>query len=503
MHPRWRNGIITAGAVAAALWLGLTVADGRIGSAAAVALVSVGVLLAWGRWARVETLCLAFVVLGYVVGNRGFAQILPLPGFPLLFGEAALALGCTMIAWRCAFEKRLPFRRDGLNVVLLALLALGAVRMLADFPRDRFLAVRDFATIYYIGFFFIAQELAAASRERRYLLRAFAVACMILPWTLAASRLFPEFFLQQFTVRGIPLIFYKDDLAATFLLAGVIVLLESPRAGAAPWRWFTAAAAATGGVLSLSRAALAGLIAASAVAAGARRRRFLLLGVALAPIGVTASIGFTLSRGERWEQSKVYALYEHAVSIADITGAATYVNDESADSGHNNRFRLVWWRTIIDRVLAENPLFGMGFGFDLARDFVAAYHAVGDDFDTRSPHSILFTIFGRMGLVGLMLLLAAVGFMARRTWREIRRVRDDPGAEAETLALWCAVWVIFVSACFGVVLEGPMGAVVFWTLLGLAAGRTTLPAEESGVGDRVLQTDDCQRQSTLESTAIR
>ena len=28
--------------------------------------------------------------------------------------------------------------------------------------------------------------------------------------------------------------------------------------------------------------------------------------------------------------------------------------------------------------------------------------------------------------------------------------------------------MIFISACFGVILEGPMGAAVFWTLLGLA-----------------------------------
>ena len=31
---------------------------------------------------------------------------------------------------------------------------------------------------------------------------------------------------------------------------------------------------------------------------------------------------------------------------------------------------------------------------------------------------------------------------------------------------------IRLSACFGVVLEGPMGAVVFWTILGLAHSQT-------------------------------
>jgi hypothetical protein len=42
---------------------------------------------------------------------------------------------------------------------------------------------------------------------------------------------------------------------------------------------------------------------------------------------------------------------------------------------------------------------------------------------------------------------------------------------------------MFVCACFGVVLEGPMGAVIFWTLLGMASGiepdlAETLPTAE-------------------------
>jgi hypothetical protein len=79
---------------------------------------------------------------------------------------------------------------------------------------------------------------------------------------------------------------------------------------------------------------------------------------------------------------------------------------------------------------------------------------------------VLLTIFARMGAIGLLLFLAAMSIVAVRTWRAVR-------AGPEQAAPWCAIWVIFTSACFGVVLEGPMGAVVFWTLLGVAHATST------------------------------
>jgi hypothetical protein len=62
----------------------------------------------------------------------------------------------------------------------------------------------------------------------------------------------------------------------------------------------------------------------------------------------------------------------------------------------------------------------------------------------------------------------------------VRTLRSVRSTDAGTAGLWCAAWVILVSACFGVVLEGPMGAVVFWTILGLASAAEDGPA----IGDK-------------------
>ena len=109
-------------------------------------------------------------------------------------------------------------------------------------------------------------------------------------------------------------------------------------------------------------------------------------------------------------------------------------------------------------------MFGLGFGHDLARNFLQEYYAESqDDFTARSPHSILVTLFARTGVVGFTAFLIVIGLMIRRTWRERR-------TESEAFSAWCASWVILTSACFGVVLEGPMGAIPFWILVGLACG---------------------------------
>lgn len=116
-----------------------------------------------------------------------------------------------------------------------------------------------------------------------------------------------------------------------------------------------------------------------------------------------------------------------------------------------------------------NPWFGLGFGSDLASRFVVEYFPEQDDeFDVRSPHNVVLTLFGRVGLAGAVPFLAILGLTA---WRIIRSARRRDAATG----LWGAAWIVLISACFGVVLEGPMGAVIFWSALGLASATPTVP----------------------------
>lgn len=183
---------------------------------------------------------------------------------------------------------------------------------------------------------------------------------------------------------------------------------------------------------------------------------------AIATASVICVIAYLLL-GKDVKTSPPYSVYEHAVSIFDPTGSGSYLNAASGDPGDNNRFRTVWWGDVIHETLETNPVFGLGFGADLASRFIADYDLLSDEsFAARSPHSMIVTVFGRMGFAGLLAWLCVSAGMWRVIWRLIKKGTPDG------MGLASIAGVIWTSASVGVVLEGPMGAVIFWTVLGLA-----------------------------------
>ena len=125
----------------------------------------------------------------------------------------------------------------------------------------------------------------------------------------------------------------------------------------------------------------------------------------------------------------------------------------------------MWWKLLIAETWSEAPVFGQGFGYDLSTQFEREYYAgISNEFSARSPHCFFITVFARMGLVGLALFLGIVASMIKSTLQAIR------GSRLDVLGAWSAAWAMLAGASFGVVLEGPMGAVVFWILFGAATG---------------------------------
>jgi hypothetical protein len=470
VNPRLRTFLVGLGASVLAVWVGTALAQENYFLASLSAGLCVWAVLAWTRGPRAEAWLLAFLIFGYVIGSRGFAQTMPFPGLPLFFSELGLGLALAMLLLRGALNRTLPFQRDWLNTLLLCWLVLGSGRIAWDVRTFGLLAVRDFAMVYYLLFFFVAQALAAHDASRTLLRQALLVTFGLLPITGALAVTFPDFFQANLLVQGVPLIFYKGDLLATFLFTGFIVLLPAGRFNyrTDALRWLLTIGSLVLGLSLLSRSSLLGLLVASAWLAWSGRWRALrvIAGVCLA--GLLLVTVYSLLQKKDFTQTKAYAVYESAASIVDFQGLHRYQNEHSSNKGDNNRFRLVWWRNVAEETLKTSPVFGLGFGADLARGFLTEYYPTADtDFSARSPHNIFMTTLGRMGLLGVAGLLAIYWVQARITARVGRAARRDP-AQDETITLQAAAWVIMVSACLGVVLEGPMGAMPFWTLLGLA-----------------------------------
>lgn len=381
---------------------------------------------------------------------------------------------------RGAMQRRLPWRNDWLNRAVLLWIVVGSIRIWHDFRTFGAPALRDFATIYYAVYFFIAQAANEHEGSRRWLRGCMVFSTTALPLVSLLYTLFPDFFLTKLTFRGVPLIYQKNDLVASFLFAGAFFLMSLPRQTL--WVRFSTLFSLGSGLAWLSRAAMVALLAVTGVWSWARQWRPLRQLALTAGVGLIGILAHAAVQHESFTETPAYAIYEHLVSIADVSGTRSYKNTESADSGDNNRFRLVWWKTVVDDTFRENPWLGLGFGRDLAEDFVVNYGLWGDEsFNVRSPHSLVFTMLGRLGLAGLLALgvltaalLGAFLHVAVVAARE-RRVTRRPSLIA--LGWLSAAWVVFISSWFGVVLEGPMGAVVFWVTLGIANDERRSPTE--------------------------
>ncbi len=468
MNPRLRHWLIGASGATLALVLAAQIADQNYALSTLVTLGLLWLLAEWWGGPRPEAWLLAAVMFGYLVGNRGFAQLSLAPRLPLLPAEAALLLGVPAILFRAGIKQASFVRRDALNLAVLVWIVVGAARLPVDWRRDGFLALRDFATIYYASFFFLGQALGSHAASLGLLRRALTAAALLLPPLAIAFQRAPDFFISLTSFRGIPLIFHKSDLIATTLAVGFFWLWtrwEETRRKV----WLIAAGLSLAAIAPMPspRAAMVATACVTVLWVVARRRRILALQLSVVLIAVAALPVMMLFK-EDVRDTPIYSAYEHAVSIFDFQSQGVYHNRDSGDPGDNNRFRLVWWQAVARETWETNPIFGLGFGYDLSARFLADYDWLTvEDFSARSPHSIIFTMLGRMGLIGLAAFAAIAAAMGAVTWRLLRRVRTGDQALG-SFGWWSVSWVLFVSGCFGVVLEGPMGAVVFWTALGLA-----------------------------------
>lgn len=464
--PAWRNRLFAMVATVVAIVLGVQIANGAWFWPTLITGLLAGIIAISIQPRPLLAVTLGVTAIGYIVGNRGFAQISLSQSFPLLPGELALLLAGSIMLVQCAWRHEMPARRDLLNVALLVWITAGTIRVLFDVRQFGFSAIRDFALVYYSVFFFLAQQVTRDRASGAFVMRCILYSCLILLVVHPLFTRYPDFFISTLTLRGTPLIFFKGDLAAIFMAVGSVLCFlryEQSRRR----RWLLASLALAGLMLTTSsRSSMVALaVGAGWLAVGGRWRftGLLGLGAVLAAIALLIAAEF---QNQSWRQTQLHRVFERVVSIADPFGQRSYQTDD-AFKGDNNVFRMVWWRATVNETVEANPWLGLGFGHDLAARFVRQYFPEGnDDFSARSPHNVLITVFARMGWVGLALFLAVIAAAFLSTWRAVRE--PDPNGPAD--AAWVSAWVMLVAACFGVVLEGPMGAMIFWTLLGVANG---------------------------------
>lgn len=417
------------------------------------------------RSIQFEALILGFLVFGYIVGNRGFAQLSPSGQIPIYFGEIGM-VGClVLIVTRSIFTRGNLIPKHPLALPIMLFLVLGAVRLLFDVRQYKLVAIRDSAMVYYAVFFFIAYQIGLHERSRRFVTRTFLTGLLFAPPAFALQRFFPDV-LQLLSVRGVPIIHQKGDFAGSFFALGMLnfhILAYRVR-----WEKICLVLSQVFFglmIVTMVRASYLATAVAIIFFLIARRPKLLALQCATLAIGLVVFGLWTTSTdsGDRFTK----ALSDKVRSMTDVHGTKRYEMQDI--SAANNRFRLIWWKTVCDEALENSPWVGLGFGYDLAKTFLRVYWGPSNagDPNIRSPHCFPVTVFGRLGFVGLALLCWIVFEMFRATYRSAIAARGRR-ADLRGFALWMSAVVLFVAANFGVVLEGPMGGIIFWSLLGLA-----------------------------------
>ena len=146
----------------------------------------------------------------------------------------------------------------------------------------------------------------------------------------------------------------------------------------------------------------------------------------------------------------------------------------SAALDGTKRWRLLWWGEIVDYTVRGRYFWtGKGFGVNLAE---SDGFAVLDDGSLRSPHNAHLTVLARAGVPGALLWLALhVAWFGSvvAAWARARRLRQRRWT---AVFAWLAgVWLAFlVNASFDVFLEGPMGGVWLWSLMGVGVAAVRL-----------------------------
>lgn len=473
MSPQLRNALIAAVSIPISAWMGWEIAEGAYFWPTLFGVVCCGATIASVAKLGADVVFMGMLVVGYIIGNRGFAQLMPAPGLPILPAEVGILLGCSWMGLKSALRREVPLQRNQLSYAVLAWLAVGTIRVGFDVKSYGLLAVRDYAQVYYALFFFIVYWQARSRDAREYLLRSLLVAAVLLLPVFGLYSLFPEVFLTQFTLLGTPIIFFKGDLVFTFIGVSAFLLFHWAEGIHRRWAWPLATVLFFTMASGDNRASIVGGAFAMTMLLFRRHWKFPAAQASMVVLGLFAV--FILSQaGNNWAERKLAAVTDRVTSMVDVSGTATYRSDESGFKGDNNRFRLVWWGTVISETWAGGPVFGLGFGHDLASGFVRAYYPTAtDDFTTRSPHNFFVTTFGRMGLTGVLAwILICVAL-----WRLSQQVLRRQEAQCDW-GLAVAPWVVLVSSSFGVVLEGPMGAMPFWMMLGLLQAKADALASD-------------------------
>jgi len=433
--------------------------------------------------ARLFIFILGLALVGYAYGNKGFAYIGVTPFYidTLIVATAVLSL---ILRPRC-----LRMIKDPTIALLSLFMIWGTARTIPFVEIYGINALRDsvvwaWGTVALVVAHLVAQGLSLHAVTSWY--------GMTMKWFVAWITLtFPLYiFLGDMLPRwpwgpdgGVPIIVFKGgDVGVQ--LAGIIAFYlvtvpSMPSRGPMLPAWMTLPCWLVSFVIaaSINRGGFLALIIASAfVAYNARFKRVGLLGLVF---GLFVLVGVFSSANDMLPE---YRRGDRAISIEQLSTniQSIFTDVDNFGGTGTKRWRLEWWNSIIAYTFdGEYFWTGKGFGVNLADD--DGFQVTADK-SLRSPHNGHLTILARMGVPGFVLWILFLLTLLSKLWmrhKQWKRCGEDFQAG---VCIWVLTFLgaALINAAVDVYLEGPMGGIWFWSVVGLAIGLINLRSDAEG-----------------------
>jgi hypothetical protein len=404
---------------------------------------------------------LAVVLLGYALFNRGFAYV---GVHPVFLGEVALVAGLFFCSLRPIFSPIFKFSSAWLLVLLIVWVSLRTATEIGFYGFD---SIRDAMIVGYGLFAFIIASLILAKPPRLVqLLERYRQFCYLFLILTPLIRLLVilwggEANLPFVPGSTVPIICLRMGPVMVHL-ATITIFLSTRRP-----TWIAVALISLNFLLAItSRGGALAFIATMGALLILRPMTRLIWHLAGLAMLSLALLGFT------GIEIQLDAAHAHRnISFDMVTEQFTSIV-KTSDVGSfddNKKWRIDWWNHIVSyTVFGDYFLTGKGFGVNLAKDDGIPQ---GDDEQgaLRSPHNSHLTMLARGGVPAFLLWVAfnaSWAIVLFLYFRLAARRRDAAWANLFLLLLghWLAATV---STSFDVYLEGPMGGIWFWLVIGI------------------------------------
>jgi hypothetical protein len=489
-HGGWKKTAAVAALAASAGILILLSRDLTIKTSliAALGLIYVYLLKNFEFWQA----NLIVLIGGYFILTRGFAYLgLRLGSLYVFIGEIAILT--VMMAHNFGAAIR-SFLKTPISRWLAGWVILGTALFITNIlTYDPLGVVRDFAIVYYSIFILFGYAFYKNDRNLDTLFRilgwiflAHTLWGMSYPWRDVAERYSPKLF-------GITALFsFRNDADTVSFTAGILYFVVMARRYGWPWA-VNIALIITQLILIFVfqvRAAYVGFALTVLFLSMIHRKRDILKIAAflMAIFAVAFALNLSL-QGRRGD----YDIVSAENTLKEVVSIFQYEKSGTAT------LRVLWWKAIVGETLrnARYFLFGKGFGPSLA---VASYLEVGDyarrDEEigglAKSPHSAIITIFGRMGIAGLILWVGFNAVFFLRALKGLRIAKAVGDESAYNILSWIMAYALMciTTATFGVLIEGPFAAIPYQFFMGLGTAiserliRGHRPVAASGSDER-------------------